>query len=650
MKNVHIAMAIFFSINYLFSQDAQLDPAFGNDGIVVTNFGNNLLLLGSTDIARDVIIQPDGNIVAVGSTTVSVTGLSLLLGISNFAIARYTTNGALDTTFSGDGLQISGFGLLPDLSNDRATSVALQADNNIVVGGLAGGTNFGLMRFLSNGSLDSSFDGNGKKTTSIGVIDIISHLCIRNTDQKIVAIGTTGPLLGLGDVCLVRYNTNGSEDVSFDTNGIVTTNIGTLLGLVPSTDTGVSGICLNNNKTLALAATTANPFSIGLANTAVLQYEDDGSLDTNFGTNGIAIYNIGDILNIASSLDTPTAITLTKNNNIIITGTTTAGALTGITNVFIMKLDATGTLDTTFGVNGVNIVNIGTQITPQLSIFSIDSARDVVVESDGNIIVSGTTSLSGISNFFKLKFSADGHINTLFGDNGVALINIDAILGIVPTPDSAAAMALQTDGKVVIAGTTFDPNIVDISNFTVIRCDTSQLFITEKPNTRIVCPGQNLTYKITIENKNNILSNTVIQEIVPSNTTFRSVKMTHGFFDKTTNKWHIPSLLPNETACSWIRLRVDQFPTTDIIENTIIAHTQNIVNGSAIDSTVSLIDEISILPVQFANMNHISQRTDCGLDDLQCTVDLIHNEFTEKFKQVSQQIIALTNVMNNLQL
>ncbi len=97
-----------------------------------------------------------------------MAGSTGTLTASNFALARYNPNGSLDTSFSGDGKQITGFGAE---TNDQANGVALQGDGKIVVAGSTssfGGSDFALARYNPNGSLDTTFSGDGKQTTDFG--------------------------------------------------------------------------------------------------------------------------------------------------------------------------------------------------------------------------------------------------------------------------------------------------------------------------------------------------------------------------------------------------------------------------------------------------------------------------------------------------
>ena len=182
-----------------YTPDGSLDTSFSGDGKQTT-------LFGEFDEWRGVALQSDGKIVAVGTDLES----------GDFVVARYNSNGSLDTSFSGDGLQSTDFG-----GGVGATAVALQVNGRIVVvGGGGAGGDFALARYNPNGALDTSLSGDGRQTTDFGGYDSARALALQ-ADGKIVAVGG-----GSGDFLLARYNPNGSLDTSFSGDGRQTTNFG----------------------------------------------------------------------------------------------------------------------------------------------------------------------------------------------------------------------------------------------------------------------------------------------------------------------------------------------------------------------------------------------------------------------------------------
>ncbi len=154
-----------------YNSNGSLDPSFSGDGTQTTDFGGN-------DQAYGVALENDGRIVAAGQG-----------GNSHFALARYGPDGSLDPTFSGDGKVTTGFGFGPD---DAANGIAVLGDGKIVAAGRTSGgatsSDFALARYNPTGTLDTSFSGNGKQTTGFGGYDAANAVAL-DADGKIVAVG-----------------------------------------------------------------------------------------------------------------------------------------------------------------------------------------------------------------------------------------------------------------------------------------------------------------------------------------------------------------------------------------------------------------------------------------------------------------------------
>ena len=177
-----------------------LDTSFGNGGKVVTDFGS---YEGVAAIANQ-----DGKIVAGGTTDGE-----------DFALARYKSDGTPDTTFSTDGKVTTDFG-----SYEGIAALAIQ-DGKIVAGGTTDGEDFVLARYDTNGVLDTTFGNGGKVITDFGSYEGIAAIAIQ--DGKIVAGGTTNG----EDFALARYNTNGALDTTFSNDGRVITDFGSYEGI-----------------------------------------------------------------------------------------------------------------------------------------------------------------------------------------------------------------------------------------------------------------------------------------------------------------------------------------------------------------------------------------------------------------------------------
>lgn len=187
---------------------------------------------------------------------------------------RLTSNGTPDTTFGGDGtVTANPAGPVVQEGGD-GRALALQPDGKIVVGGQVGSTrfDFALMRFNADGSVDSSFDGDGIVRTDFGDYEAVEGLALQ-PDGKIVAVGASGARFALA-----RYFPNGGLDTSFDGNGRVITPGG-----------GAADVRLQPGDGRIVVAGSNGPGG----DVAVLRYNPDGSLDTGFGTGGLAIADFG---------------------------------------------------------------------------------------------------------------------------------------------------------------------------------------------------------------------------------------------------------------------------------------------------------------------------------------------------------------------
>ncbi|MFG2335324.1 calcium-binding protein [Streptomyces yangpuensis] len=374
-----------------------LDPSFGGDGVVTTD-------LGAAEAAADTVVQPDGRIVAVGGDATDFFG--------NFAAVRYNPDGSLDTTF-GDGGKVS-----TDIAggSDSAEGVALQADGKIVVVGvsenLEGGVAwFTVVRYHPDGSLDTTFDGDGKAVTDLGGggADQGSDVAVQ-ADGKIVAAGGTG-----GVFALARYNAaDGSLDTTFDGDGKVFTDFGGL-----QEGSTAYGLALRpDGRIVAVGDTTE-----GLVRDfALARYNADGSPDTSFSGDGRATTDFG-------AMDTAQDVVVQSDGRIVAAGGSAPGVFA------LARYNADGTPDTAFDGDGRVTTALG---GPQGG----SSAYDVVQQSDGRIVAVG----GGNGDFALARYNADGGLDTGFGGgDGTVTTNLGGA-------DLARSAALLPDGRIVAAG------------------------------------------------------------------------------------------------------------------------------------------------------------------------------------------------------
>ena len=320
-----------------YNGDGSLDISFGINGKVTTDFDL------SYDSGYSVTVQNGGKIL--------VAGYSFKPGLNSsypdLALVRYNSDGSLDTTFSSDGKVIT----VVDSGSDEGWSVAVQSDGKILAAAESY-SDFALVRYNSDGSLDTSFSTDGKVSTDFGSNSDISYSVAVQSDGKILVAGK-----GSSDFALVRYKNNGSLDTTFSSDGKVTTAVGS------NYDEGRS-VTLQSDGKILVAGSTWN--DSGNSDFALVRYNSDGSLDTTFSSDGKVITAFG------SSNDLSYGVTVQSDGKILVAGYTDNGI--NLNDFAVVRYNSDGSLDTTFDSNILN----GTPIY-------IEGGNAVVLDNDVQI-------------------------------------------------------------------------------------------------------------------------------------------------------------------------------------------------------------------------------------------------------------------------
>lgn len=423
---------------------SELDPLFGNGGKVETDFSH------MRDVVYDMVIQPDGKIVVAGLTT--FVNASNTVDI-NFGLARYNSDGSLDTSFGTGGRVSTDF-----LNNeDIAYSVALQSDGKIVAVGLALTINgyypsadFAIARYNSNGTLDSTFGSGGKVTTDFITTENVARAVVIQADNKIVVGGYANILHQFGwdvDFALVRYNSDGSLDTSFDTDGKLTTDV---IGQFAHSDDRISALALDSNgKILA-----GGSFTGGNSSFAFARYNADGGLDTTFDSDGIVSANAFG----ANAGGTLRAMVIQPDGKILAAGNTgyplTSGRIFGLA-----RYESNGSLDPTFGGGDGAVVTAPSG--------SDEVATDMALTSNGKIVVAGYTSTGS---FIVTRYVGNGDLDNSFGSRGRLFTYVSG------NTAPASAVAIQSDGKILVGGQTTEV-APEHCEFTVLRYKANPISI-----------------------------------------------------------------------------------------------------------------------------------------------------------------------------
>ncbi|HEX6401320.1 MAG TPA: delta-60 repeat domain-containing protein [Actinomycetota bacterium] len=397
-----------------------LDSTFGRGGKVITN------LTVGRDSAEDVAIQANGKIVVVGRTVGRSSG--------KFALVRYRTDGHLDSTFGGNGIVTTNLAK----REDSASAVAIQPDGKIVVVGTANiaalSYVFAIARYERDGTLDAQFGKGGKVRLgfSAGGDDSAADLAIQ-PDGKIVIVGSS---YVLDMFALARLDPDGSLDTSFGGDGRVTTSVG------PGADSA-QAVAIQPDGKIVVAGESWT--LSGFDGIDVVRYEADGQVDLAFGTDGVATVEFTEGSDGAG--DMVRAVAIQSDGKIVVAGD--AGGHAEYTSGFgLARFDADGTLDATFHGDGKIVTNFTRWD---------DSASDLTIGADGRIVAAGVAGYGwdSVATFAVVRYEPDGSLDGSFGRGGKLRTRFGAILpdGLDIVGAGASGIAIQADGRFVVAGT-----------------------------------------------------------------------------------------------------------------------------------------------------------------------------------------------------
>lgn len=403
-----VAGSAFKDTNYDFAlvrldRDGRVDTTFASGGKATTAIGSG------DDLATDVAVRSGDDILIAGS---AYNGSDF-----DFALVHYSSSGVFDSLFGPSG---SGGKVLTSFSSGDAFvhALLLQPDGKIILAGDTFNVNnydFALARYDSNGILDTAFNNGGRVVTPLPDDQILQAAAIRN--NKIVAAGfslnnTTG-----SDLVLARYDLSGQMDLSFDTDGVVTTSVGS------GNDVAFTLLVQPDDK-IFVAGKTFNGVNYDFV---VAHYNVNGTLDLPFGGGtGKTITDFGGGDDAAYDM-------VIVNGAIIVAG---ESVLNDNRDLALARYDANGTLDPSFGTGGKEIAD-----------FEGASAliRSLTLQSDGKIIAGGDSFDGQAYRFTLARYTVAGEIDPAFGKDGKVTTPLDGGAG--------GKVLLRADGKILVAGT-----------------------------------------------------------------------------------------------------------------------------------------------------------------------------------------------------
>jgi len=398
-----VAVGLFLGLPALtLAVPGDLDPTFGNGGKVITQFGAY-----SFAFAADVAVQADGKIVVAGTFS---------FGGAGFFLARYHPNGSLDSSF-GNGGKV--FTFVRQFNYARA--MVIQADGKIVVAGYAGEygpiRDFAVLRYNTNGSLDTSFDGDGKVIIEMGEDSFANDLALQ-PDGKIIVAGASGTSERSRDFAfaIVRLNSDGTLDASFDGDGKVITSLGSF------SDFGAAAVALQPDGKIVVVGQSGNG-GFDSTNFSVVRYNADGSLDASFDGDGKVITAVSNFADDARD------VAIQPDSKIVVVGRDSNGAA-------VVRYNVNGSLDASFGGQGIVLNDID----------GYSSFNSVAIQSNGKIVAGGNA-----LQFVVARYEPNGSLDTSFGVAGLVTTSFE-------NPDylyaygGASGLTIQPDGKIIAAG------------------------------------------------------------------------------------------------------------------------------------------------------------------------------------------------------
>lgn len=405
--------------------DEILDPNFGTNGIMTSNFG------GINNSTIRVILQTDGKIIVSGYYQTSTP-----------FVARYNSSGTVDTSFGTNG------SIIPLIGAFTGSQVAIQSDGKIVVAG-SSGNSFAVARYNSNGtSLDTTFGTNGVAIlpSDPGESRYSPSDLAVESDGKIVVAGTHSNQGNFIDFAIARFNSDGAPYETDFFNGLIILD-----------KFNFPNNRYNYGRAVAIQSDGKIVMSGGMMDyegdgqISLVRLNQDSSLDTaTFGTNGKGTVTAA----VPNFYGYESSLALQADGKIVVAGTTYDDYNNINENLVVARFNGDGSLDTAFGGTGIVITDLGNN----------ENGNDLVIQPDGKIVLVGKIYDPNFSDLLLVRYNSDGSLDNTFGVNGKIISNFGN------TPDSGNGLAIQTDGRIIAAGSSngyalLARYIVDVSSY-----------------------------------------------------------------------------------------------------------------------------------------------------------------------------------------
>ncbi len=351
---------------------------------------------------------------------------------NDLVLARYNADGTLDTSFDGDGDTSINLG-----GDERGTAVVATPDGKILVAGYrneAPNRDFLLYKFNNDGTVDMTFGTNGRVDTDFGNTDDLANN-IMLTSSKIVVTGQVKNGSD-NDFAAARYNADGTTDNSFGTLGKATFD-------VVENDQCFSSVLQQDGKLILFGQITL----AGNVDFAMIRCNENGTLDNDFGSSGITVTDF------SGGTDRGYSVVLQQDAKIVAVGL--ADQATSNANLGVVRYNEDGSLDSSFGVGGMISDVVGTG--------EYESRNFAAVQSDGKILIAGTSTNTGFGDDITLiRLNSNGSFDNTFGTNGIVTTDI------LTESNSSQGIAVQPDAKILVCGRAF-PDGTNNGDFALYR-------------------------------------------------------------------------------------------------------------------------------------------------------------------------------------
>jgi uncharacterized delta-60 repeat protein len=395
------------------AQPGGLDRSFGNSGVSIIGVGRR------EDITQDVLIQPDGKIL--------VAGYSYVVG-QDVSLIRLNTDGSLDKAFGQNGKAV-----YVGHTHSHSQKLTLYDDGKILVATDDQQRPI-LVRFKSNGILDSTFSVNGRYEDPEQFLAGRFHKAFVLKDNTILAPGSFSVKDNKYDYTLNWIRPNGVRDSSKGINGRITQNI------LNDEDFASDAIMQSNGK-VVMGGSIGTYF---IKHFHLVRFNENGTVDSSFGTAGMTLTKVTDTMEwLVKILQLP-------DNKILASGFYYNGRKQ---QPAVVRYTFNGVVDSAFGINGIVKIRFDSLDIP---------AYGCAVDSSNRIIICGSTWDGVASTMFLLRLKPDGEVDSSFGEHGLQKYDIGK------QGDLAEAVAVQHDGNYIVAGETYINDTLDY-DFAVLR-------------------------------------------------------------------------------------------------------------------------------------------------------------------------------------